>query len=80
MSTKLVVLVYSDSWELFLFIIKTIAFASKRDIWKFIDLSLIAELTLLTLIELLIATFVVAEKTTLVKLTADERDAYKLLY
>jgi len=63
-----------------LFIIKTIAFAGKRDIWKFIDPSLIAEPTLLTLAELLIATSVVAEKTTLVKLTADERDAYKLLY
>ena len=80
MSTKLVILVYSDSWEPFLFIIKTIAFAGKRDIWKFIDPSLIAELTLPTLAEPLIATFVVAEKTTLVKLTANEKDAYKLLY
>jgi hypothetical protein len=80
MSSKLVVLVYSDTWEPFLFIIKTIAFASKRDVWKFIDPSLIAELTLPTLAKLLIATSVVAKKTTLVKLTADERDAYKLLY
>jgi len=63
-----------------LFIIKTIAFASKRDIWKFIDPSLIAELTLLTLAKPLTATFVVAKKTTLVELTANERDAYKLLY
>jgi hypothetical protein len=63
-----------------LFIIKTIAFASKRDIWKFIDPSLIAELTLLTLAELPIAIFVVAKKTTLVELTADKRDIYKLLY
>ena len=80
MSSKLVVLVYSDSWELFLFIIKTIASASKRDIWKFIDPSLIVEPTLLTLAELLIAISVVAKKTTLVELTADKRDAYKLLY
>jgi hypothetical protein len=80
MSSKLVILVYSDSWELFLFIIKIMAFASKRDIWKFIDPSLIAELTLLTLAKPLIATFVVAKKTTLVKLTVNERDAYKLLY
>ena len=80
MSTKLVVLVYSDTWEPFLFIIKIMAFASKRDIWKFIDPSLIAKLTLLTLIKLLIATFVVAKKTTLVKLIANKRDAYKLLY
>jgi hypothetical protein len=63
-----------------LFIIKTIASASKRDIWKFIDPSLIAELTLLTLAKPLIATSIVAKKTTLVELTADERDAYKLLY
>ena len=61
-------------------IIKTIAFASKRDIWKFINPLLIAELTLLTLVELLIATFVVAKKTMLVKLIADERETYKLLY
>jgi len=80
MSSKLVVLVYSDSWELFLFIIKTMAFASKRDIWKFIDPSLDAEPTLPTLVEPLIATSVVAKKTTLVELIADERDAYKLLY
>jgi hypothetical protein len=80
MSSKLVVLVYSDSWEPFLFIIKTIASASKRDIWKFIDPSLIAEPTLLTLAKLLIATSIIAKKTTLVKLTANEKDAYKLLY
>jgi len=80
MSFKLVVLVYFDTWEPFLFIIKIIAFASKRDIWKFINPSLDAEPTLLTLVDPLIATFVVAKKTTLVKLTADERDAYKLLY
>jgi len=66
MSFKLVVLVYSDTWELFLFIIKIIAFASKRDIWKFINPSLDAEPTLLTLIDPLIATSVVAKKTTLV--------------
>ena len=63
-----------------MFIIKIIAFASKRDIWKFIDLSLIAEPTLLTLADRPIATSVVAKKTTLVKLTANEKDAYKLLY
>jgi len=80
MSLKLVVLVYSDTWEPFLFIIKIMASASKRDIWKFIDPSLIAEPTLPTLAKLLIATFVVAKKTTLVKLTANERDVYKLLY
>jgi hypothetical protein len=80
MSSKPVILVHSDSWEPFLFIIKTIAFASKRDIWKFIDPSLTVEPTLLTLAEPLTATFVVAKKTTLVELTADKRDAYKLLY
>jgi hypothetical protein len=80
MSTKLVILVHSDSWEPFLFIIKTIASASKRDIWKFIDPSLTAEPTLPTLAKLLIATSIVAKKTTLVKLTANKRDAYKLLY
>jgi hypothetical protein len=63
-----------------LFIIKTIAFAGKRDVWKFIDPSLIAELTLLTLAKPPIAIFVVAKKTTLVELTADERETYKLLY
>jgi len=56
------------------------AFTSKRDIWKLINPSLIAELTLLTLAKLLIAIFVVAKKTTLVKLIANKRDAYKLLY
>ena len=80
MSSKPVVLVYSDTWEPFLFIIKIIASASKRDIQKFIDPSLIAEPTLLTLAEPLIAISVVAEKTTLVELTANKRDAYKLLY
>jgi hypothetical protein len=80
MSSKLVVLVYSDSWEPFLFIIKIIASAGKRDIWKFIDPSLDAEPTLPTLVEPLIATSVVAKKTTLVELTADERETYKLLY
>jgi hypothetical protein len=63
-----------------LFIIKTIAFASKRDIWKFIDPSLIAKPTLLTLAKPLIATSIVAKKITLVKLIANKRDTYKLLY
>ena len=63
-----------------MFIIKTIASASKRDIWKFIDPSLTAEPTLPTLADRPTATSVVAEKTTLVELTADERDTYKLLY
>jgi hypothetical protein len=63
-----------------LFIIKTIAFAGKRDVWKFINPSLIAEPTLFTLADRLIATSIVAKKTMLVKLTADERDTYKLLY
>jgi len=63
-----------------LFIIKIIAFASKRDIWKFIDPSLTAKLTLLTLANPPTATSIVAKKTTLVKLTANKRDAYKLLY
>ena len=80
MSSKPVVLVYFNTWEPFLFIIKTIAFASKRDVQKFINPSLDAEPTLLTLVEPLIATSIVAEKTTLVKLTADERETYKLLY
>jgi hypothetical protein len=39
-----------------------------------------AEPILLTLAELLIAAFVVAKKTMLVKLIADERETYKLLY
>jgi len=80
MSSKPVVLVHSDTWEPFLFIIKTIAFAGKRDIWKFINPSLNVEPTLPTLAKPLIAISVVAEKITLVELTADERDAYKLLY
>ena len=74
MSSKLVILVYSDTWEPFLFIIKTIAFAGKRDVWKFIDPLLNAELTLLTLADPLTATFVIAKKTTLVKLTAKEKE------
>jgi len=80
MSSKPVVLVHSDTWEPFLFIIKTIASAGKRDVWKFINPSLTAEPTLLTLVEPLTATSVVAKKTTLVQLTADERETYKLLY
>jgi hypothetical protein len=80
MSSKLVVLVYSDSWEPFLFIIKIIASADKRDIWKFIDPSLTAKPTLPTLVKPPTATSVVAKKTTLVKLTANKRDTYKLLY
>ena len=80
MSSKPVVLVYSDTQEPFLFIIKTMAFAGKRDVQKFINPSLNAEPTLLTLAKPLIATFVVAKKTTLVELTADERETYKLLY
>ena len=63
-----------------MFIIKTIAFTSKRDIWKFIDPSLIAEPTLPTLAKPPIATFVIAKKTTLIELTANERETYKLLY
>jgi hypothetical protein len=77
---KPVVLVYSNSWEPYLFIIKTIAFAGKKDIWKFINPLLNAKLILLTLAELLIATFVVAKKTILVELIADKRETYKLLY
>ena len=65
MSSKPVVLVYSDSWEPFLFIVKTMAFAGKRDIWKFINPLLNAEPTLLTLADLLIAISVVAKKTML---------------
>jgi len=80
MSSKLVVLVYSNTWEPFLFIIKTMASAGKRDVWKFIDPSLNAELTLPTLADRPTATSIVAEKTMLVELTADERDMYKLLY
>jgi hypothetical protein len=80
MSSKPVILVYSDSWEPFLFIVKTIAFAGKRDVWKFIDFTLNIEPTLLTLADLLIATSVAAKKTTLVELTAKERDMYKVLY
>jgi hypothetical protein len=63
-----------------LFIIKTIAFARKRDIWKFIHPSLNIELILLTLANPLIATSIVAKKTILIELTANERDIYKLLY
>ena len=63
-----------------MFIIKTMASASKRDIWKFIDPSLNAKPTLLTLADQLIATSIVAKKTTLAKLTANKRDTYKLLY
>jgi hypothetical protein len=62
------------------FIIKTIASASKRDIWKFIDPSLNAKPTLLTLADQLIATSIVAKKTTLAKLTANKRETYKLIY
>ena len=80
MSSKPVVLVYSDTWETFLFIIKTIAFAGKRDVWKFINPSLDVEPTLPTLAKPLTATSVIAKKTMLVKLTADKRDMYKLLY
>ena len=80
MSSKLVVLVYSNTWEPFLFIIKIIAFAGKRDVWKFINPLLTAELTLLTLADPPIATSVAAEKTMLVKLIAKERETYKLLY
>jgi hypothetical protein len=63
-----------------LFIIKTIASASKRDVWKFINPLLNAEPTLLTLADPPIATSVVTKKTTLAKLTADERETYKLIY
>ena len=49
-----------------MFIIKIIAFASKTDIWKFINPSLDIEPTLLTLANPLIATFIVAKKTMLV--------------
>jgi hypothetical protein len=63
-----------------LFIIKIIAFISKRDIWKFINPSLIVELTLLTLAKPLTAISIITKKTTLIKLIANERDVYKLLY
>jgi hypothetical protein len=62
------------------FIIKTIASASKRDIWKFIDPSLNAKPTLLTLADPPTAISIVVKKTMLVKLIADKRDMYKLLY
>ena len=80
MSSKLVVLVHSDTWEPFLFIIKTMASAGKRDVWKFINPSLDVKPTLPTLAKPLTATSVIAKKTMLVKLTADKRDMYKLLY
>ena len=80
MLSKPVVLIYSDSWEPFLFVIKTIASASKKDIWKFINPLLNAKLILLTLAKLLIATSIVAKKTILVELIADKRETYKLLY
>jgi histidine ammonia-lyase len=60
-----------------LFIIKTIASASKRDVWKFINPSLNAKPTLLALADPLTATFIVAKKTTLAKLTANKRETYK---
>jgi len=63
-----------------LFIIKTIASASKRDVWKFINPSLDVKPTLPTLAKPPTATSIVAKKTTLVKLTANKRDTYKLLY
>ena len=80
MSSKPVVLVHSDSWEPFLFIIKTMASAGKRDVWKFIDPTLNIEPTLPTLADPPTATSIAAKKTTLVELTAEERDIYKLLY
>ena len=80
MSSKPVVLVHSNTWEPFLFVVETMASTSKRDIWKFIDPSLHAKPTLPTLADPPTATSVVAKKTTLVELTANERDAYKLLY
>ena len=80
MSSKPVILVYSDSWEPFLFIVKTMASTSKRDVWKFIDLTLNIKPTLLTLADPLTAISIAAKKTTLVKLTAKERDTYKVLY
>ena len=80
MSSKLVVLVHSDTWEPFLFIIKTIASAGKRDVWKFIDPSLNTKPTLLTLADPLTAISIVAKKTMLAKLTANERETYKLIY
>ena len=63
-----------------MFIIKTMASAGKRDVWKFINPSLDTEPTLPTLAKPPIATSVIAKKTTLVELTADERETYKLLY
>ena len=80
MSFKPVILVYSDSWEPFLFIIKTMAFAGKRDVWKFINPTLNMETTILTLADPPTATIIAAEKTTLVELIAEERDTYKVLY
>jgi hypothetical protein len=80
MSSKPVVLVHSDSWEPFLFIVKTMASAGKRDVWKFIDPTLNMEPTLPTLADPPTATTIAAEKTTLVELTAEERDTYKVLY
>jgi hypothetical protein len=56
------------------------ASAGKRDVWKFIDPSLNAEPTLPTLADPPTATSIVAEKTTLAELTADERETYKLMY
>jgi hypothetical protein len=63
-----------------LFIIKTIAFASKRDIWKFINPLLIAKPTLFTLANLLIAISIVTKKTILAKLIANKKETYKLIY
>ena len=63
-----------------MFIIKTMAFAGKKDVWKFINPMLNIEPTSLTLADPPIATLIAAKKTTLVELTAKERDMYKLLY
>ena len=63
-----------------MFIIKTIASTGKRDIWKFIDPSLNTKPTLLTLADPLTAISIVAKKTMLAKLTANERETYKLIY
>ena len=80
MSSKPVILVNSDSWEPFLFIIKIIASAGKRDVWKFINPTLNIEPTLPTLADPPTAISIATEKTMLVELTAKERDMYKLLY
>jgi hypothetical protein len=82
-STKGVILTNGDSWESFLFIIRMMASAGRRDVWSFINPNLKDEPELPkypVLPRPADASPTLQPGTTIANLTPEQRKVYKLLY